>query len=189
MAYVEASILCLLLLVPISIALWRTIAPERATKSGTVSDQAVVFDLRALEPDPPQPFNQSGRYHMTMGLRKLNVETWLSVDKNYMTQHRIRTGILADKTNKVLQCLPGSEDACLEVLDLVVDHLTNKYPAMYKVIEEDGNSRRIENMESGEVFGLQPLVVGMASLETVARLVSEDINILKKGSNGGEHHL
>lgn len=126
---------------------------------------------------------------MTMGLRRLDVESWLTVDKNYMTEHGVRSQILADNKHKVLRCLPGSEDACVEVLGLIVGYLTNKYPAMYKRDKRDDGTETITNTETGEEFGLAHPFNGMAPLEIAARLVSEDINILKKGADGGAHHL
>lgn len=189
MSYVEVTLLLILLLLPSLLALWRTLIPKREGKTDTPSNKADVFDLQALEPYPPHPFNRNERYNMTMGLQKLDVENWLTVNKNYPTQHRIRAGLLAAKEERVLQCLPGSEEACIEVLDLVVDYLTNKYPAMYQLVEGDGDVERIRNRETGEEFGLQQPFEETAPLEIAARLVAEDINILKQASDGGEHYL
>lgn len=179
----------ILLLLPIFIAFWRRIVSKRTTELDTPSVKPDLFNLQALEPYPHRPFSQSRKYHMTMGLRRLVVENWLTVDKNYMTQHQIRAGLLADKKIKVLQCLPGSEDACVEVLDLIVDYLTRKYPAMYQILEGADNMKKIRNTETGEDFGLGPPFEDTRPLEIAARLVCEDINLLKKCSDGGEHHL
>ena len=189
MLYVDATLILLLLLFPVLIALCRTTIPTRAPETDTPSTKAEGFDLQALEPYPRHPSSQSRKFHMTMGLRKLDVDNWLTVDKTYMSQHRVRNEILADKKYKVLQCLPGSEAACVELLDLMVDFLTEKYPAMYKLVEGDGNVKRIRNTETGEEFSLEQPFDGIAPLEIAARLVCEDINVLKQGSGGGEHHL
>lgn len=185
----ETSLLLVLLLFPILIAFWRKMTHLRATELDAHSVKPDVFDLQTLEPYLQQPFNGSGRYHMTMALRKLDAENWLTVDKNYITQHGVRTAILADKKHRVLQCLPGSDDACIEVLGLVVDYLTAKYPAMYRIVQADGNTKSIRNTETGEVFTLTPPFENMPPLEIAARLVCEDINILKQGRDGGDHHL
>lgn len=189
MSDVEATMILILLFLPILIAFWGRIVSKQTTELDTPSVKPDLFDLQALETYPHRPFSQSGKYHMTMGLRKLDVENWLTVDKNYMTQHRIRAGLLADKKMRVLQCLPGSEDACVEVLDLIVDYLTRKYPAMYQVFEGADSIQKIRNTETGEDFGLKPPFQDMGPLEIAARLVCEDISLLKKCSDGGEHHL
>lgn len=189
MSCVEVTLLLVLLLLPSLLVLWRTLVPKREEKIDTSSNKADVFDLQALEPYPQHPFNRNEKYNMTMGLQKLDVKNWLTVDKNCPTQHRIRAGLLAAKREKVLQCLPGSEEACIEVLDLVVDYLTNKYPAMYQLVDGDGDKKRIRNRETGEELGLQQPFEDMAPLEIAARLVAEDVNILKQASDGGEHYL
>lgn len=189
MSYAEGSLLLILLLLPILIVFWRRIVCERVAEPDTPSDRPQVFDLQALEPYPHHPFSQGGKYHMTMGLRRLDVENWLTIDKNYTTEHGVRGEILAENKHTVLRCLPGSEDACAEVLALIVGYLTDKYPAMYEIVRRDDDPERIRNMETGEEFSLEPPFDGMAPLEIAARLVCEDISILKKGIDGGAHHL
>jgi len=189
MSYAEASLTLMLLLLTILVIVWRGVPCERAAEPDTPSNRPEVFDLQALEPYPHRPFNQGGNYHMTMGLRRLDEENWLTVDKKYMTEHGVRRQILANNKHKVLRCLPGSEDACVEVLGLIVEYLTDKYPAMYKINKRDDGTETIRNTETEEEFSLKEPFNGMAPLEIAARLVSEDINILKKGADGGAHHL
>ncbi|KAF2843595.1 hypothetical protein M501DRAFT_926651 [Patellaria atrata CBS 101060] len=150
------------------------------------------------------------RFDLTMGLRKPK-QRWLSHDENYERFWEVRRKILdskdrkgnRDKYGEVLQCLPGSEDACIELLEVVTNFLVKTYPSKFRfrgpmydyplvsvipVLKTMfGEKRAIENRKSGELFGLGEWC-DMPPMEIVARLCSEDFNILKKDSEG-QHRL
>lgn len=186
MSYAEV-VTVLIAIVGLAISWVRLVKPP--ARRQTLHGQIEAFDLQALVPYPLKPFKQSRTYHMTMGLQKLDLENWLTVDKSYIFQHGIRADILTEKRDAVFRYLAGSEDACAELLERVVNFLTKKYPAMFKVSDSMEKDRTITNAETGEVFELTPPFNGAAPLEIVARLVSEDFNILKKDDQTGEHYL
>ena len=189
MSYVEVVITLIPLLLLVVFKGWQRIVGRQTTQRNAFPDKRREFKSQKFESYPQQPFNQSGRYHMTMGLRKLDLGCWLTIDKTYLTHQKVRTDLLANMKPQVLQCLPGSEDACTEVLDIVVDYLTTKYPAMYRIVEGNKMTRNINNIETGEVFNLNHPFDGMNPLEIAARLVCEDLNVLKKIQEDGNHHL
>jgi hypothetical protein len=131
---------------------------------------------------PPLKTGSSSK--MNMGLKRLDKSNWLSIDKHYYSENRIRASQLDNNRSSVLQCLPGSEIACAEVLDLVSTFLTNRYPDSF-TISATGNGetqeKRITNHLTGESFSLSN---NAAPLETAARLAMEDFNILVKDEEG-----
>lgn len=129
----------------------------------------------------PTPTTQAKPYHMTMGLKRLDMENWLTVDAEYTKEHQLRTDLLDKSLPSVFQCLSGSEVACLEVLQLVVDFLTSRYPEMF--VLEGSN---IYNNATGETFSLVDVT---NPLEIAARLAMEDFNILTKDESDGQFHL
>lgn len=113
---------------------------------------------------------------------------WLTVDKKYIQHDRIRADLLANKKNQVLQCLPGSEDACAELLDLVVDFLVQRYPLIFELCGGPEGQDLIRNKVTSETFHIKAPYIGIAPLEIAARLAMEDFNILIK-SDDGKHRL
>lgn len=189
MSYADAVTILISVTLLVGLIIRRITVARQPTRRNAVQRKIEWFDLQALEPYSQQPFQQSGKYHMTMGLRRLDAENWLTIDRNYISEHGIRADILSSKKKKVLQCLPGSEDACAEVLDLVVNFLMRKHPAMFKIVKGVGKVESVRNTETGEVFSLKRPSEGMKPLEIAARLVSEDFNVLKKRHDNGEHYL
>lgn len=128
-------------------------------------------------------FKTGGRYHMTMELRKSDLEGWLDVDEKYAAFHNIRSQLLDDKKCRVLQCLPGSEAACVEVLDLVVESLTQRFPEKFKAHFSFFKIQFVEVVATCEIFEVTAPFNGLEPLEIAARLAMEDLNILVKGED------
>lgn len=128
-------------------------------------------------------FETSGKYHMTMGLRRSDLGRWLEIDDQYLTEHNIRSTLLDNHKSQVLQCRPGSEAACTEVLDLVVDFLTRTYPAQFRHQSSLVGGDLVEVVATGEVFRVTAPFDGLDPLEIAARLAMEDFNILIKGKD------
>jgi hypothetical protein len=119
-----------------------------------------------------------GEYHMTMGLRKLDEKNWLTMNDNCLPEHHLRAELLTKSKSKVLQCLPGSEPACLEVLEVVLDFLTKTWPGVFERF--GANDNFIRNNKTGEEFDLDVDL----PLEIAVRLVTEDLNVLKESEEG-----
>ncbi|KAI9774198.1 MAG: hypothetical protein M1839_001900 [Geoglossum umbratile] len=113
-----------------------------------------------------------GEYHLTMGLRKFDEENWLTIDDNY---HQLKAELLTESKSKVFQCLPGSESACSEVLEVVLDFLTKMWPNVFERFEENN----FRNKKAGEEFNLNKV----HPLEVVARLAAEDFNVLEESGD------
>lgn len=142
-----------------------------------------ALSQRASAASTKRAFETSGKYHMTMGLRRSDLERWLEIDDQYLIEHNIRSTLLDHHKSRVLQSRPGSEAACMEVLDLVVDFLTRAYPAQFKHRSSSAGSDLVEVVASGEVFRVNAPFDGLDPLEIAARLAMEDFNVLIKGKN------
>ncbi|KAF1984027.1 hypothetical protein K402DRAFT_435520 [Aulographum hederae CBS 113979] len=129
------------------------------------------------------PFKAEGKYHMTMGLRKFDLgDNWLVLDAFHLgSLLEIRKDILDQCKGDVIQCLPGSEEACKEVLDLVVEYLSEKHPEYMET--EDF----LEGWK-GDLIAINNGSTGKQPLDMAARLAAEDLNILQL-QDDGKHHL
>ena len=115
---------------------------------------------------------------MNMDLRKSNLDEWLVVDEKYAVLHSIRSKLLDDENCRVIQCLPGSEAACAEVLDLVVEFLIQKFPEKFKAHFSFSEIKAVEIIATNEIFRVKAPFNRLQPLEIAARLAMEDFNIL-----------
>ena len=86
--------------------------------------------------------------------------------------------------SNVLQCLPGTEASCDEVLALVTTFLSKRYPEHFTI---DHSKSIMHNHLTNETY-----LIGsrcFTPLETAARLAMEDFNILAKDPETGEYLL
>jgi len=129
---------------------------------------------------PPLQLKTSSR--TSMGLKRLDKSNWLTLDSHYTSEHRIRNYLLRTSHQDVIQCLPGSEEACHEVLAITVDFYTSRFPEHFTI-----KGKTIHNHIANESFIVGPSCPN--PLEVAARLAMEDFNILMKNPKTGEYHL
>lgn len=145
-------------------------------------------DLKRMAPYPAQPIKGRERYRVMMDVRKLDNDNWLTVDKNYMDEHQIRSQLLSQKKRKVLQCLPESYEACVEALEEVVEFLCLRFPNVFSK-KISGDETMVHNKMTDESF-----VFGGGNnahidpLEIAVRLPMEDLSILLKNQDD-EYYL
>ncbi|WP_170759337.1 heme-dependent oxidative N-demethylase family protein [Ruegeria lacuscaerulensis] len=104
------------------------------------------------------------------GIQPTSMDNWLHRDDAFAAQMQRREALLAERRADVLALDPGAEAAAQEVLNLVLSHA---YPgSVDRVIRADG----------------QEVLINRAHpMDTLCRLVQEDICILQK--RGDEHVL
>lgn len=122
--------------------------------------------LQDVKPYQFPPLKERSSTKMAMGLKRLDVENWLTLDQNYLPEHNLRCDLLKNKKANVIKCLKGSEDACYEVQfgePAIYNHLTDETSLV---------GRKCPN-----------------PLEVAAKLAMEDFNILIKNPVTGEYHL
>lgn len=164
---------------------------SRASMKTEDMEDEVNFNPKTntLVPYELPAFNSREMNHMRVGVRRLDAMDWLIVDKNYLSEHAIRSQILAEKGSKVLRSLPGSGPECLEALELVTAYLSRKYPDMFEINTGLWPRTVVKNKATGERFPIRNPSNGAKTLEVAARLVNEDLNILSKGPDDEEYHL
>ncbi|KAF2120187.1 hypothetical protein BDV96DRAFT_674465 [Lophiotrema nucula] len=143
--------------------------------------------LSTVQPYPLPPFRERPPNYMQMGLKKLDIDAWLTVDKNYRDQHGVRKKLLDRKKEEVLQVTDDGEEACIELMEEVVGFLVKKYPKYFQLVERDGRTKVLNAIMEEEFCVQRPYE--MHPLEVCARLANEDFNILFKSEFSGEHVL
>lgn len=147
-------------------------------------------NVKRLAPYPAQPIRGRKQYRVMMDIRRMDSQNWLTLDKNYMEEHRVRDHLLREKKSEVLRCLPESLESCHEALEEVSEFLCQRFPNMFRKVSEN-NQDLIENCMTGEKFDLGRSVSGgidTDALEAAVRLTMEDLSVLMLNDEG-EYYL
>ncbi|KAL1953030.1 hypothetical protein VTO42DRAFT_3758 [Malbranchea cinnamomea] len=144
-------------------------------------------DLDQMAPYPDTKIKGTPKHHITMGLRTLDRQNWLTVDRGYKEQHQTRMELLHKKRSIVVQCLPKAEEACNEALHQVTEFLCNRYPAIFKT-ENTVAGPVIENKGTHETFFVGKFTNGMSPLAVASILTMEDLTILLQ-TKEGDHYI
>src|SRR6266536_4067390 len=168
-----------------SVIIWTPASTVRKHMKTSLNDD---FDINSLEPYPLPPIEGKSRYKMNMGLRRMDRKNWLTIDKNYLKEHQVRSVLLSSKRNGDIQCLAGSEAACMEVLDVVVEHLTQRYPDAFR-LSKSKEKQTVTITATGKAFPVTSPYAGMSPLEIAARLSMEDLNVLINHRKAAEYVL
>jgi hypothetical protein len=160
--------------------------------SGTNVEKSVTplpgFDVENTPPHPYRPW-RSGKFVMTMGIQKVGDESdWLALDNRYRAEQQLRRDLLKTHRRAVMQILPGSEAACIEVLETTVSYLSQRFPHFF--FHPNGKLDYIHNRLTKLTFRIKE-PFEFPPLEVAAQLVMEDLNLLIQGfgDDPEQHYL
>ena len=111
-----------------------------------------------------------------IGLKPLDAAHWIDVDAELGMYLAEKTRLFAERHGEVFAAEAGTEAAQLEVLERLVAHLATDHRGAYV---REGNAVRI--IPTGEMVGLD---ADRFPLETAARLVQEDLVLMRRGETG-----
>ena len=162
--------------------LYRTVHTPRKAVPDTEIELSQDF-----KPYQFPPLRERTSTKMAMGLKRLDESNWLTLDSNYLPEHFLRCSLLCTKKSQVIQCLPGSEAACYEVLSLVTAFLSSRFPQHFEIATISSGPAVLNHL-TNEIFP-----IGQQNcpnpLEVTAKLSMEDFNVLMKNPETGEYHL
>jgi hypothetical protein len=119
---------------------------------------------------------KAGKYQLTMGLRKLDVNNWLTFDDQWLPEHQAKLEFLqSPNKHEIVDYLDGVDEAVVELLDMVVEYVTRKYPDMFRL---DGEY--IEILPTNERYRVKA-PYDMHPIELQGLLVMDDLYLLKRG--------
>lgn len=109
----------------------------------------------------------------SVGLKPIADEDWLEVDDRLEEQLLEKKRLLAERHDRVFRAEAETLAAQREVLDLVLSHLASRGSAKYQL-----------SGATVEVAGLTVPLDLLAPLEAAARIVQEDLVLMRKGADG-----
>ncbi|EXJ83961.1 hypothetical protein A1O3_04628 [Capronia epimyces CBS 606.96] len=73
-----------------------------------------------------------------MSLRKVDPNNWLTYDSAYEKEHLDKLKYMnGEMHDEVVQVLPNADDSCEELLQIIVEYITRRYPDMFKLDGDD----------------------------------------------------
>jgi dimethylamine monooxygenase subunit A len=122
------------------------------------------------------PYDGSAK-PFSIGLKQLDPREWIEVDHNLKPYLTEKQRLYSEQRDNVLAALPGTEAAQLEILEMLVDYLPQRFPEIYRLDDT------VMDIASG-AFRVD--VIGHASmtLATAGLLVQEDLVIMGRSPEG-----
>ncbi|KAI1390613.1 uncharacterized protein F4822DRAFT_155737 [Hypoxylon trugodes] len=119
---------------------------------------------------------KAGKYQLTMGLRKLDPDNWMTFDNQWEIEHKAKLEYASRKDKEtIVDYLDGEDEAAVELLEVIVTYITRRYPDMF-CLEGD----QIIIIPIGERYRIKA-PYDRHPLETASLLVMDDLYILKQG--------
>ncbi|KAF8270890.1 hypothetical protein EI94DRAFT_1721826 [Lactarius quietus] len=117
---------------------------------------------RSTRSNPPRPYRpyKPGRYHVTMGIRPMEWDSWIELDSDFPAYYHLRAARLASSRGpKLVSTLPdrpglvrGGGTAARELVHELAEFLVARYPGVYRATRRG---------LSGEILAVEVLPVGV----------------------------
>jgi hypothetical protein len=122
------------------------------------------------------PYDGSSK-PFTIGLKPLELADWIEIDATFDRQLREKRRLYAERESDVFVAEAGSEDGQSEVLALLREHLTARFPERYR-----------QHCRGIEIAGHPALstdaIKAMPPLRAASLLVQEDLILMRRGEAG-----
>ncbi len=118
------------------------------------------------------PYDGSSRL-FAIGLKPLDLSGWIEADERLAADLAEKERLAATRWNEVFAAEPGTEAAQAEVLALLAAHLSARFPQLYR---REGGTMQV----GGRAVPLD----ATPALWTAARLVQEDLVLMRRGAAG-----
>ncbi|CAG7948146.1 unnamed protein product [Penicillium salamii] len=154
--------------------------PDYAALSGVpLPSPYPEFDIAKALPRPYRPFRWS--YHQTMSLTKLETDWWIELENTYTSRIAQRKELFAKHGTNVLNAMPGSELACKELMEMVLQFICARYPQYFTLV--DGH------ILQNRILGTEQDVTAKPPLEVLLDNVPEDFGIMLRDETTGFYFL
>lgn len=136
---------------------------------------------------PWRPFRWP--YHQTMSIFKLDINHWLDMDKYYWHYVEEKKRIWHKYGRQNIDWLPESEEACLELMETVANHMVERYPLLFTVlVDKKKQGKVVRNELTKEILDMT-FPLKDHPLLYVTKMAKEDFYVVKRNPDDGKHYL
>ncbi|KAB8254156.1 hypothetical protein BDV32DRAFT_19845 [Aspergillus pseudonomiae] len=154
--------------------------PDYAKLSGVPLPQEYLeCEIKKALPRPYRPFRWG--YHQTMSLTKLETNWWIELENTYEQRIAQRKELYAKYGGAVLDWLPGSELACKELMEMVLQFICARYPQYFSLVD----GRTLQN----RILGIEHDIRSKHPLEILLDNVPEDFGVMLRDDTTGNYFL
>ncbi|KAF8962066.1 hypothetical protein BDZ97DRAFT_1663350 [Flammula alnicola] len=138
------------------------------------------FNINETKPRPYRPFRWV--YHQTMSLMPMEPDWWLEIESTYKERTAQRKEIYSKERKTVLDAFPGSEPACTELMEMVIQFLCARYPNLFRFDAVSGIFHNGILRTTFDTKAIEPLAFLLHN-------VPEDFAIMLEDEKTGLYHL
>ncbi|KAE8335978.1 hypothetical protein BDV24DRAFT_142706 [Aspergillus arachidicola] len=154
--------------------------PDYAKLSGVpLPREYTEFQIEKALPRPYRPFRWG--YHQTMSLTKLETDWWIELENTYIQRIAQRKDLYAKHGDAVLGWLSGSELACKELMEMVLQFICARYPQYFSLVDR----RILQN----RILGVEQDIRSKHPLEILLDNVPEDFGVMLRDETTGNYFL
>lgn len=118
------------------------------------------------------PF-RAGPFRLAMGLQPLDLQDWIEPDERMIDELLEKERLLRERHHEVFAVLPEAYAGSAEVLALLVEHLPQRFPTLYR---RDGSV--FHNLATQQRWDLSRS--DLHPLDLAGRLVQEDVCLMQR---------
>lgn len=122
------------------------------------------------------PYDGSSKLFQ-IGLKQLDLNNWIEIDETFDFQLAEKRRIYAEHGPQVFVAEEGTQDAQAEVLELLTEHLSARFPERYR-----SKGEGLTVVGHTELDGLGAL--DLPPLHKASLLVQEDLILMRRGEEG-----
>ena len=112
----------------------------------------------------------------------METDFWLELENTYRERIRQRQALYAKHGKDVLQALPGSELACKELMEMVLQFLCARYPRQFELILGGGEKTFVNH-----ILGTRHDLARTAPLQVLLDNIPEDFGITLRDPETGRY--
>lgn len=116
-----------------------------------------------------------------IALTKLETDWWIELESTYKSRITQRKELFAKNGKAVLDALPGSELACKELMEMVLQYICTRYPQYFTLVDKRILKNRILDTEQ-DIRAKPPL-------EILLDNVPEDFALMLRDDETGFYFL
>lgn len=117
-----------------------------------------------------------------LALTKLETDWWLELENTYKDRITQRKELYAQHGKSVVQWLPGSELACKELMEMILQFLCARYP-QYFVLSSD------DQVFENKILGTKQVIKEKHPLLVLLDNVPEDFALMLRNPETGYYHF
>lgn len=114
-------------------------------------------------------------------MTKLETDWWIELESTYKSRIAQRKELYAKNGKEVLDAMPGSELACKELMEMVLQFICARYPQYFTLVDK----RILQN----KILGTEQDVTAKPPLEVLLDNVPEDFAIMLRDETTGFYFL